>query len=75
MQSGGNVQMGMGGSAKSGSKDGDGRRAPGRPHDIQCYECGLLGHIRRNCPNFNVRGQKQSLNGIGKPRTPSANPK
>jgi hypothetical protein len=34
----------------SGPKNGDDRYAPRRPRDIICYNCGLKGHIKRNCP-------------------------
>ena len=59
-----------GGGAESGPKNDDDRCAPRRPYDIRCFNCGLKGHIRRDCP----RGQ--SLNGIGRTKaTPSSNPK
>jgi len=48
----------------SGPKGDDDRRAP-QPRGIQCYTCGLLGHIRRNCP----RGRGKNLNGIGRTKT------
>ena len=61
----------VGGGAVSGPKDDDDRRAP-RPRGIQCYNCGLDGHFRRDCP----RGQRRNLNGIGRTRTtPLSNPK
>ena len=57
--------------AMSGPRDDDGRRAP-QPRGIQCFNCGLEGHFRRNCP----RGQRRNLNGIGRSRTtPTSNPK
>jgi hypothetical protein len=40
------------GGAASGPKNGDDRYAP-RPQGIQCFNCGLVGHTRRECP----RGQ------------------
>jgi len=61
-----------GGGSKSGPKADDDRYAPRRPHDIQCYNYGLMGHIRSNCP----RGQKGNLNGIGRTKvTPPSYPK
>ena len=61
----------VGGGTASGPKDDDDRRAL-RPRGIQCYNCGLLGHIRNNCP----RGQRRNLNGIGRTRTtPPSDPK
>ena len=61
----------VGGGTVSGPKDDDERRAP-RPRGIQCYNCGLEGHFRRDCP----RGQRRNLNGIGRTKTtPSSNPK
>ena len=57
--------------AMSGPKDDDGRRAL-QPRGISCFNCGLEGHFRRNCP----RGQRKNLNGIGGTKTtPSFNPK
>jgi hypothetical protein len=61
-----------GGGSKSGPKADDDRYALRRPHDIRCYNCGLAGHIRRNCR----RGQTGNLNGIGRTKTtPPSNPK
>jgi hypothetical protein len=61
----------MGGGAVSGPKNDDDRYAS-RPRGIQCYNCGLMGHIRSNCP----RGQKRNLNGIGRTKmTPPSGPK
>jgi hypothetical protein len=48
-----------GGGAASGPKNDDDRFAPGRPHDIQCYNYGLVMHTRNRCP----RGQGRNLNG------------
>jgi len=65
----------------SGPKNDDDRWAPRRPHDIQCYDCGLMGHIRRNCPRGHVPtgagyGRRRDLNGIGRVKmTLSSNPK
>jgi hypothetical protein len=57
------------GASKTGPKADDDRYAPRRPRDIECYNCGLVGHIRSNCP----RGQKENLNGIGRTKaTPSS---
>ena len=62
----------VGGGTASGLEDDDDRRAPRGPYGIQCYNCGLAGHIRSNCR----RGQKRNLNGIGRTkRTPPSNPK
>jgi hypothetical protein len=59
-----------GGGAASGPKNGDDRYAQ-RPQGIQCYNCGLTGHISRMC-----RGQNRRLNGIGRTNmAPSSNPK
>jgi len=61
-----------GGGAASVPKNDDDRFAPDRPLDIQCYNCGLMGHFRNRCP----RGQRRNLNGIGRAKpTPSSNPK
>jgi len=60
-----------GGGLNSGPKADDDRYVPRRPHDIRCYNCGLAGHLRRECR----RGQRGNLNGIGRTRTtPSSNP-
>ena len=63
------------GGTKSGPKNDDDRSAPQGPHGIHCFNCGLGGHIRRNCR----RGQGKNslnLNGIGRTKTtPSSNPK
>ena len=62
----------IGGGAASGPKNDDDRCAPRRPHDIRCFNCGLLGHIRSSCP----RGQRRSLNGIGRTKVaPPSYPK
>jgi hypothetical protein len=59
------------GGAKSGLKNDDDRCAP-RPRGIRCYSCGLLGHLRSECP----RGQTRGLNGIGRTKaTPPSYPK
>ena len=52
----------IGGGAAVGPKNDDDRCAPRRPHDIRCYNCGLMGHTRSGCS----RGQRRSLNGIGR---------
>jgi hypothetical protein len=52
----------MGGGTASGPKSDDDRYAPSRPHGIQCYNCGLLGHVLSNCQ----RGQRKNLKGIGR---------
>jgi len=37
------------------------RRDPQPTHNLKCYSCGLIGHIRRNCPNqYNVHQQQDS---------------
>jgi hypothetical protein len=60
----------MEGGTAPGPKSDDDRYAR-KPRGIQCYNCGLLGHIRSNCP----RGQKRNLNGIVRTKTtPSSNP-
>jgi hypothetical protein len=60
------------GGTASGPKNDDGRYAPRRPHGIQCYNCGLMGHTRNSCP----RGQRRDLNGIGRTKaTPPSYPK
>ena len=65
------AQVAGGGHTMSGPKDDDDRRMP-RPRGIQCYNCGLFGHVSINCP----RGQRRNLNGIGRTRTtPPSNPK
>ena len=45
-----------GGGATSGPKNDDDRFAPGRPLDIQCFNCGLMGHFRDRCPRGQRRG-------------------
>ena len=61
-----------GGGAMSGPKKNGDRCAPRRPYGIQCYNCGLVGHLCRNCP----RGQGRNLNVIGRTKTtPPSNPK
>jgi len=61
-----------GGGLKSGPKANDDRYAPRRPHDIHCYNCGLVGHTPSSCP----RGQRGNLNGIGRTKaTPPSYPK
>jgi hypothetical protein len=63
--------QGAGGGTKSGPKNGDDRYAS-RIRDIQCYNCELRGHVRKDCR----RGQNRDLNGIGRPKlTPSVKPK
>ena len=58
--------------AASGPKNDDDRFAPGRPRDIQCYNCEPFGHIRNRCPG----GQGRNLKGMGRTKmTPSSNPK
>ena len=62
----------VGGGAASGPKNDDDRCAPRRPHDIQCYNCGLMGHTCSSCP----RRQRRSLNGIGRTKVaPPSYPK
>jgi hypothetical protein len=62
----------VGWGAASGPKNDEDRCAPRRPHGIQCYNYGLLGHTRNGCP----RGQKKNLNGIGRKKaTPPSYPK
>ena len=59
------------GGAKLDPKNDDDRYAP-RPRGIRCYECGLMGHMRSNCP----RGRERSLNGIGRKKAiPPSYPK
>ena len=55
----------MGGSTKLGPKSDDSLYAPSRLHGIQCYNCGLVGHVRSDC----LRGQRKNLNGIGRTKT------
>jgi len=63
----------IGGDQKSGPKIDDDRWAP-QPRGIQCFNCGLLGHVRSNCPKN--RGQGRNLNGIGRTKTtPPSGPK
>jgi hypothetical protein len=38
------------GGTASGPKSDDDRYEPNRPHDIQCYNCGLKGRVPSNCP-------------------------
>jgi hypothetical protein len=60
------------GGSKSEPKADDDRYAPRRPHDLQYYNCRLVGHIPSNC----LRGQKGNLNRIGRTKaTPPSYPK
>jgi hypothetical protein len=62
----------IGGGSASGPKNDDGRCAQRRPHGIQSFNCGLLGHTRNGCP----RGRRRNLNGIGRTKTiPPSYPK
>jgi hypothetical protein len=57
-------QTSAGESSASDPKNDDSRYACYDINGLQCYNCGLYGHYRRECRR-NVRGKNQP-NGIGK---------
>ena len=64
--------MNQGGECSKSVPKNDDRCAQEGSRGIRCFNCGLEGHIQKNCR----RGQgKLSLNGIGRTKaTPSSNP-